>query len=66
LNQHAEQVRGLAAEFRVGLVDSLAQFKAEAARGAKMESFMSQSNHPNEQGHALIVQELIRWFDQKR
>jgi acyl-CoA thioesterase I len=62
LNQHAEQVRALAAEFHVGLVDSLALFKAESARGTPMENLMSQSNHPNEQGHALIARELSIWF----
>ena len=62
LNQHAEQVRALAAEFHVGLVDSLALFKAESARGAAMNELMSQVNHPNAQGHTLIAKELSRWF----
>jgi len=66
LNQHAVQVRALAAEFRVGLVDSLALFQAESARGTKMENLMSQSNHPNAQGHALIARELSALFDQAR
>jgi acyl-CoA thioesterase I len=62
LNQHAEQVRALAAEFHVGLVDSLALFKAENARGTKMDDLMSQSNHPNAHGHGLIAKELSRIF----
>jgi lysophospholipase L1-like esterase len=63
LNRHAEQVRALASEFHVGLVDSLALFKAESARGTRLEILMSQSNHPNGQGHALIARELARLFD---
>jgi lysophospholipase L1-like esterase len=63
LNRHAEQVRALASEFHVGLVDSLALFKAESARGTRLEILMSQSNHPNGQGHALIARELARWLD---
>ncbi len=62
LNRHADQIRQLAAEFNVGLVDSLASFKAEIARGTRVADLMSQSNHPNARGHALIAAELQPWF----
>lgn len=62
LNQHADQVRALASEFKVGLVDSLALFKMESERGTKIEALMSQVNHPNAKGHALIARDLARWF----
>jgi acyl-CoA thioesterase-1 len=62
LNQHARQIRGLAAEYHVALVDSLAVFKAEIARGQALESLMAQPNHPNAQGHALVAEELAKWF----
>lgn len=62
LHQHARQVRALAAEFKVALVDSLALFQEAKARGTKLEELMSQSNHPNAQGHALIARELNRLF----
>ena len=62
LNQHAEQVRKLAKENGVALADSLAAFKAAASSGTKMEALMSQPNHPNRQGHDLIVGELMKWF----
>ncbi len=65
LNQHAEQVRRLAAECRVGLVDSCAAFKREVAKGTALDSLMSQINHPNRAGHDLVVAELMRWFDFK-
>jgi len=62
LNQHAEQIRKLAAEFHVGFVDSLAAFKAELARGAALTNLMSQVNHPNAHGHEVVAKELIKWF----
>lgn len=62
LNLHAEQIRQLAAQYQVGLVDSLAAFKAETARGVPLNDLLAQKNHPNARGHALVVGELIKWF----
>ncbi len=62
LNQHAKQIRKLAAEHHVGLVDSLAAFKAEIAHGTALTNFMSQVNHPNARGHELVAAELLEWF----
>lgn len=63
LNQHAEQIRRLAAEYHVGLVDSLAEFKDAIRTGTKLEDLMAQANHPNAKGHELVAHELERWFD---
>ena len=62
LNQHAEQIRRLAGEYGVGLVDSLARFQACVAGGGRIEDLMAQSNHPNRKGHELVAAELLRWF----
>lgn len=62
LNQHADQIRRLAEQYQVGLVDSLAAFKTETARGTALTNLMSQVNHPNARGHELVAAELIRWF----
>jgi lysophospholipase L1-like esterase len=62
LNQHAEQIRKLAATYHCGLVDSLAAFKAEIARGTALTNLMAQVNHPNARGHQLVAAELIKWF----
>lgn len=62
LVQHAAQVRQLAAEFGTGLVDSLARFQAEIARGTPLEALLSQINHPNDRGHALVATALAEWF----
>jgi acyl-CoA thioesterase I len=62
LNRHAEQIRKLAQEFHTGLVDSLAAFQAEIARGTALTNLMSQVNHPNARGHELVGAELAKWF----
>lgn len=62
LNQHAEQIRRLAAEYHVGLVDSLARFKAALAADAPLTNLMAQVNHPNAAGHQLVAEELVKWF----
>ncbi len=63
LVQHAEQVRGLAEEHNVGLVDSFAAFEREVGAGRTLRSLMSQVNHPNRAGHELVASELCRWFE---
>ena len=65
LNQHAEQIRTLAQAHNVGLVDSYALFKQAIQNGIPLDDLMSQVNHPNRQGHDLVVNELIKWFEIK-
>ncbi len=66
LNQHADQVRQLAAEHGTGLVDSLAAFKARIAAGTPLPGLMSQVNHPNRAGHDLVTAGLMQWFTPAR
>ena len=62
LNQHARQVRELAALHKVGLVDSLLLFQQRFEEGTHLEDLMSQANHPNSAGHGLVADGLIEWF----
>ncbi len=62
LNQHAAQIRHLAAEHHVGLVDSLALFQTYVVKGGKLEDLMSQVNHPNRNGHEIVADALLPWF----
>jgi len=62
LARHAEQVRRLATEYSVGLVDSFAAFQTAVKSGGRLEDLMAQSNHPNRHGHELVAAELLRWF----
>ena len=63
LAQHAQQVRDLAATYRVGLVDSFAAFQRYFHKNQSVDDLMSQSNHPNRRGHEIVAEQLIRWFD---
>jgi lysophospholipase L1-like esterase len=62
LRKHADQVRKLAAENQVGLVDSYLAFEFLYPNKEQLSKYMSQVNHPNELGHELIANELIKWF----
>lgn len=62
LNQHAEQIRKLACQFGVGLVDSLRATHDFIKKGTPLEDLMSQGNHPNRRGHDLVAAELLEWF----
>lgn len=59
---HAEQIRQLAKDYKVGLADSLKAFMDAHKEGVKLGSLMSQINHPNRKGHELVVRELKPWF----
>lgn len=62
LRNHAEQVRHLADEHGLGLVDSLAAFDGYQRNGGDLSDLLSWSNHPNRCGHELVARELLRWF----
>jgi lysophospholipase L1-like esterase len=62
LNEQAEQIRRLAAEYHVGLVDSLAEFKNYVHQGGQLADLMAQVNHPNRRGHELVAAKLLGWF----
>ena len=62
LTKHADQVRRLAEEFSVGLVDSYGLFEQQVMKGDSLWNYMSQINHPNKQGHQLIVDGIMKYF----
>jgi lysophospholipase L1-like esterase len=62
LCQHAEQIRKLAAEYEVGLVDSFSLFESYINSGGDLSDLLSWPNHPNRKGHQIVADELLRWF----
>ncbi|MEI7986823.1 MAG: SGNH/GDSL hydrolase family protein [Armatimonadota bacterium] len=62
INRQADDVRAIAKEQGVGLIDSLAEFKKAIKAGTPLPSLMSQVNHPNREGHTIVANELLRWF----
>jgi acyl-CoA thioesterase-1 len=66
LQQHAAQIRALAGEYAVGLVDSLVAFEQYVQQGGDLSDLLSWSNHPNRAGHEIVARELLRWFPVSR
>jgi len=62
LAQFAAQIRSVAQQYALGLADSYDRFESLALGGVDLKAYMSQSNHPNEKGHALIAEEILRFF----
>jgi lysophospholipase L1-like esterase len=62
LDQHADQIKQLALKHQVGIIDSYALFKKHAKDGRPLVELMSQVNHPNEKGHALIKDAILEYF----
>lgn len=62
LEQFSDMLTKLAAAYRIGLADSYGLFKTHLTTGFDLQSFMSQVNHPNEKGHQLIADEIMKYF----
>jgi acyl-CoA thioesterase I len=62
LAKHSEQIRSLARQHNVGLIDSYALFKA-IAKDQDLKQYMAQNNHINEKGHELVAVEILRFFE---
>lgn len=54
LAMHSEQIRNLAAKYKIGLVDSYLLFKELASKEA-LAGYMSQNNHINQKGHQFVA-----------
>ncbi len=59
---YANEVIDLAKQYHIGLADSYRSFKEKIGAGHKVTEYLSQVNHPNEAGHKVIADEIIRWF----
>lgn len=63
LKKHCDQIIGLASEHQVGLADSYKAFEFLYSDREALVKYMSQVNHPNEKGHELIANEIIKYFE---
>ncbi len=61
LGEHAAQIRALAAQYGIGLADSLHACMQHSTAG-DLSDILSWLNHPNRTGHDLVTRELLRWF----
>jgi lysophospholipase L1-like esterase len=62
LDQHANQIKELAKNFQIGLIDTYALYKNKVKSGINLVDYMSQVNHPNEKGHQMITDEILGYF----
>jgi len=62
MKKHSGQVWKIAAENQVALADSYKAFEFLYSDKEQLAKYMSQVNHPNEMGHDLIANEVIKWF----
>ena len=62
LKKHTDQIIRLAHENQVGFVDTYQAFEFLYNDKEELKKYMSQVNHPNENGHELIAMEIIKWF----
>lgn len=62
LEQHAEQIRGLAEKYGLGLADSFAGFKNYCLNEGSLADLMSWINHPNRRGHEIVAEKIMQWF----
>jgi arylsulfatase A-like enzyme len=63
LEKFSAQIIALAAKYDIALIDSYHIFKRLALQGENLKEFMSQNNHPNEKGHQLVADEIVRLFN---
>ena len=62
LEQHARQIRDLAAKYEVGLVDALGALRRHLEVWGDISDLFCCGNHPSRKGHEIIARELLRWF----
>jgi len=55
-------LKKLKAIYQFGMADSYKAFEFLYADKEQLSKYMSQVNLPNELGHELIVDEIIKWF----
>jgi lysophospholipase L1-like esterase len=63
LKQHADQISKLAKIYHVGLVDSYSAFEFLYKNPEELKKYMAQVNHPNEKGHELMANEILKYFE---
>ena len=62
LQKHADQVKHLGLSYKVPVVDSYGEFQRRVREGADVNSFLSQTNHPNRMGHDIVTQLIMKLF----
>lgn len=62
LQKICNQVIELSKEYQTGLVDNYTGFQKLVSSGENISDYMSQVNHPNEKGHQLVVDGIMKYY----
>ena len=62
LEMHGRQIRHLAEEYGVGLLDFFDVYRRYVDGGGDLDDLLCYENHPSRKGHRLLAQEAARWF----
>lgn len=62
LYAHAQQIRALADKYHIGLADPFMDFQRIYKETGSISDYMLWVNHPNKKGHAIIADEIFKWF----
>jgi acyl-CoA thioesterase-1 len=62
LKRNTDQIIQLANDNHIGVANAFGVFNTLYINGDSLKIYMSQVNHPNQSGNALIAQELVKWF----
>jgi acyl-CoA thioesterase-1 len=62
LEKLSNQIIELSVKYNTGLVDSYKEFQELVKAGKSIPAYMSQVNHPNAAGHAIIANKIMEWF----
>ena len=62
LEKHAKQIKDIAAKLHVAVADPFSVFQQIQRDRKNLKDYMSHVNHPNEAGHMIIANELLKWF----
>lgn len=62
LQKICNQVVELSKEYKIGLIDNYTVFQQLVSSGEKVTEYMSQVNHPNEKGHQLVADGMMKYF----
>ncbi len=59
LESHSDLIIKLGKEYQIPVVDVYSSFRELKLQGKDISEYMSPGNHPNEQGHQVVLTEIV-------
>lgn len=56
------QLIDLSKKYQIGLIDNYTVFQKLVTSGENITDYMSQANHPNEKGHQIVTNGIMKYF----